>query len=669
MRTRASTWIARTGGALAVALAAASVALHLADDGSLDPYWRSHAVNGVLYGALGTYIAVRRPAQRLGWVLVVAGVGFALTAFSSHYALPFDAPPYERPLASMVVWLGSWTWAVSLGLTTNVALLIFPDGSLPSRRWWPAALVSAAGTAVLAVALAVSAWGIGPDNPEPDGRLLARYQPLGSRLLLVGSVLAAVSLVVRYARRSPHERTQIKAVTVAGLGVAVGTVASWTTTSAGAVEDLVGPLAVGAMAFALLRHRLYDIDVVVNRTLVYAGLSMGVAATYAATVGLFAFLGTRSDLAPPLVASIAVTVVFAPLRDRLQHGVNRLLYGDRHDPFAATERLGQRLEAAIAPEAALDAVVEAVAEALRVPAVTLETPVGEGFVALAGHAPSAAAPDQPEVVRLVYQGELVGRLLLWPRTPGQALSRADRRVVEGLAPQIAAVVHVARVSAELQRSRERLVNAREEERRRIRRDLHDGLGARLSGVVLGLQASRNLLTSDPERVSGFLAELCADTQQAIADVRRLVYDLRPPALDELGLVAAIRQHAATLDGAGAGPADAGLSVRVEAPDDLGPLPAAVEVAVYWIAVEALTNVVRHADARTCRVRISCARSVELEVSDDGRGLPLGWRAGVGLSSMRERVSELRGSLSIGPGSSDRGTCVVARVPAAQTVAA
>ncbi|HVM14230.1 MAG TPA: histidine kinase, partial [Egibacteraceae bacterium] len=637
MRTRTSTWIARAGGGLAVALAAAAVALRLGDGGSLNPYWRSHAVNAVLYGVLGAYIAARRPAQRLGWILVGAGVGFGLTAFSAHYTLPVDGPPFERPLASIVLWMGSWTWAVSLGLTTNVALLIFPDGRLPSRRWLPAAVVSAVGTAVMAGALAVSTWGIGPDNPEPDGRLLARYQPLGSRLLLVGSVLAAVSLVVRYGRSTGHERAQIGALTVAGVGVAAGTVASWTTQSGGLAEGLVGLLAVGAMAFALLRHRLYDIDVVVNRTLVYAGLSAGVAATYAGTVGLLALVGTRFELAPPLVASIAVALVFAPVRDRLQRVVNHLLYGDRHDPFAATERLGQRLEAAIAPEAALEAVVEAVTEALRVPAVTLETPGGDGFVALAGRGPTGATPGPPEVVRLVYQGELVGRLLVWPRTPGQGLSSGDRRLVEGLGHQIAAVVHSTRVSAELQRSRERLVNAREEERRRIRRDLHDGLGARLSGVVLGLQASRNLLTRDTDRVSGLLAELCADTQQAIADVRRLVYDLRPPALDELGLVPAIRQHAATLDGAGAGPADAGLSVRVEAPDDLGPLPAAVEVAVYWIAVEALTNVVRHADARTCCVRISRAPEVELEVSDDGRGLPRAWRAGVGLSSMRERV--------------------------------
>ena len=650
-------------------LAAAAVALRLGDGGSLNPHWRPQAVNAVLYGVLGAYIAARRPAQRLGWILVAAGVGFGLTAFSAHYALPVDGPPYERPLASIVVWTGSWTWALSLGLTTNVARLIFPDGRLPSRRWWPAAVVSAAGTGVMVAALAVSTWGVGPGNPEPDGRLLSRYQPLGSRLLLVGSVLAAVSLVVRYAGRTGHERAQLGALTVAGIGVAAGTVASWTTQSAGLAGELVGPLAVGAMAFALLRHRLYDIDIVVNRTLVYAGLSVGVAAIYAGTVALLALLGTRSDLVPPLVASIAVALVFAPVRDRLQGVVNRLLYGDRHDPFAATERLGQRLEAAIAPGAALAAIVEAVTHALRVPAVTLETPADDGFVELAGHAPTGATPGPPEVVRLVYQGELVGRLLVWPRAPGQALSRGDRRLVEGLGHQIAAVVHAARVSAELQRSRERLVNAREEERRRIRRDLHDGLGARLSGVVLGLQASRNLLTRDTERVSTLLAELCADTQLAIADVRRLVYDLRPPALDELGLVPAIRQHAATLDGAGAGPSDPGLSVRVEGPEDLGPLPAAVEVAVYWVAVEALTNVVRHADARTCRVRISRDPGVELEVSDDGRGLALAWRAGVGLSSMRERVGELGGTLSIGPGSSDRGTCVVARVPAAEPVAA
>lgn len=668
MEARASTWMARTGGGLAVVLAGGALMLHVVDGGSLNPYWRPQAINAVLFGSIGAYIAARRPAQRLGWLLVVAGVGYAITALSTHYGLPADAPPYQRPLASIVVWLGSWTWALSLGLTTNVALLIFPDGRLPSPRWWPAALISGTGIAVMVAVLAVHAWGLGPDNPEPNGELLARYLPIGSRLLLVGSVLAALSLLVRYAKTPGRERGQVRAVTVAGIGVAAGTVLSWTSHSFEPLGELVGPLAVGAIVFAVLRHRLYDIDLVVNRTLVYAGLSVGIAATYAGVVALLGGLGARSELAPPLVASVTVALVVAPLRDRLQRGVNRLLYGDRHDPFAAIERLGQRLEVAVAPDAVLDAVAEAVAEALRVPAVTLETPSGSGFIERAAHGRGQQPPVAPEEVPLVYQGELVGRLLVWPRAPGQALPRPDRRLVEGLAHQIAAVAHAAGLAAELQGSRERLVTAREEERRRIRRDLHDGLGARLSGVVLGLQASRNLLARDTERVGELLDELCADTQEAIADVRRLVYRLRPPALEELGLVAAIRQHAASFDGAEAAGGHP-LSVRVEAPDDLGSLPAAIEVAVYWIAVEALTNVVRHAGARACSVRISGDGLVELDVRDDGRGFPAGWRAGVGLSSMRERVGELGGTLDIEPGESGRGTRVVARVPKPKAVAA
>ncbi|HWH35447.1 MAG TPA: histidine kinase, partial [Acidimicrobiales bacterium] len=636
MSTTASTRLAKTGGALAVVLATGALVLHMVDGGSLDTYWRAHALNGVLYGCLGSYIAARRPAQRLGWLLVVAGVGYAFTSFSSHYGLPVDSAPYRRPLAPIVVWVGAWSWALSLGLATNFVLLLFPDGHLPSRRWWPAGVVAATGTSVMVAVLAVHAWGLGPESPEPDGELLARYLPIGSRMLLVGAVLAAGSLVVRYAKASGRQRVQVQAVTIAGIGVAVGTLLSWTT-SAEPLDQLTGPLAVGAMAFALIRHRLYDINVVVNRTLFYAGLSAGVAGTYAATVGVLSLLGTRSELAPPVVGSVAVALVFAPLRDRLQHAVNRLLYGDRHDPFSAIERLGQRLQVSLAPDAILSAVVDVVAGALRVPGVTLQTRSGDGFVDAASHGHSQALAGSSEVVLLVYQGELIGRLLIWPRPPDQALGRPDRRLVEGLAHQIAAVAHAASLATELQRSRERLVTAREEERRRIRRDLHDGLGARLSGVVLGLQASRNLIAWDTQRVGQLLDELCNDTQEAIADIRRLVYQLRPPALDELGLLAAIRQHAASLDSGRAGGAEAPLAVTVEAPADLGALPAAVEVAVYWVAVQALTNVVRHAGASTCRLHIARGAAVELEVLDDGRGLRPGWQAGVGLSSMRERV--------------------------------
>jgi len=206
-----------------------------------------------------------------------------------------------------------------------------------------------------------------------------------------------------------------------------------------------------------------------------------------------------------------------------------------------------------------------------------------------------------------------------------------------VARQAGPIAHAVGLTADLQHSRERLVRARDEERRRLRRDLHDGLGPRLASLTLKLDAARNLLTYDSTAADAMLRDLKADTQAAIADIRRLVYDLRPPALDELGLVVgALREHAAshsTLDG---------LRITVEAQEELPPLLAAVEVAAYGIALEALTNVKRHAQARECVVRLALDGGLQLKITDDGVGLPAGYQAGVGLTSMRERAAELGG---------------------------
>jgi signal transduction histidine kinase len=212
--------------------------------------------------------------------------------------------------------------------------------------------------------------------------------------------------------------------------------------------------------------------------------------------------------------------------------------------------------------------------------------------------------------------------------------------------------HAARLTADLQRSRERLVSTREEERRRLRRDLHDGLGPQLATFTLKLDAARNLLASEPEAASSLLLELKTQTQDTIFGIRRLAYELRPPALDELGLTSALREQATAY----------GPAFSVEAHEELPPLPAAVEVAAYRIAVEAMTNTARHARARVCRVRIAPSdRELEVEITDDGVGLPDGCRAGVGLSSMRERAAEIGGTCEIEsmPGG---GTRVLARLP-------
>ena len=262
---------------------------------------------------------------------------------------------------------------------------------------------------------------------------------------------------------------------------------------------------------------------------------------------------------------------------------------------------------------------------------------------------------------LTYQSERVGELLIAPRGPGESFTPAEQRLLRDIAQQAGVAAHAVRLTGDLQRSRERLVTAREEERRRLRRDLHDGLGPALAIHSLKIGAARSLLAqtlapiaepppSRPSVASAdvLLAELEQDIASTLADIRRLVYDLRPPTLDELGLAAAIRESAARYALAAA-PNLEPLRITVDAPEHLPPLPAAVEVAAFRITQEALTNVLRHARARTCRICLSVADDLVLEIVDDGLGLSAaanGHGGGVGLASMRERAGELGGACLI-----------------------
>jgi two-component system NarL family sensor kinase len=259
-------------------------------------------------------------------------------------------------------------------------------------------------------------------------------------------------------------------------------------------------------------------------------------------------------------------------------------------------------------------------------------------------------------VPLIYQGETVGRLVVGKRGPGEHFSAADIRLLEDLARQAGVATHAVRLTTDLQRSRERLVMAREEERRRLRRDLHDDLGPTLAAVALQVETVRSLLRDDPGAADALLAKLKDETQSAIAGIRRIVYDLRPPALDELGLVGALREEGSRF-AANGGP----LMVSVEGDEVLPPLPAAVEVAAYRIALEAITNAARHSGASTCVVRIASNGGLDVEVRDDGRGLPADFRAGVGLTSMRERVAELGGTFTVEP-AVPAGTRIHAHLP-------
>lgn len=432
------------------------------------------------------------------------------------------------------------------------------------------------------------------------------------------------------------------------------------------ISTLVVPCCV---AMAILRYRLWDIDRLINRTLVYGALTASVVAFYILLVdGLGSLLQARGSALVALVATGLIAVFVQPLRAYLQRGVNHLLYGERHEPYRVLTHLGQRLEGTLSPDAVLPTIVETVAHALKLPYVALAVQQ-DGTPALVAVSGPPGIPTL--MLPLVYRGEHVGQLLLSPRAPGETFTPDEQRLLADLARQASVAVHTVRLhtqalqlGADLQQARERLVSAREEERRRLRRDLHDGLGPQLASQTLTLDAARKLLRRDPATAELLLAAASAHAQDAIVDIRRLVYDLRPPALDELGLVGALRTQETQL-------APTGLRLTLDAPARLPPLPAAVEVACYRIVQEALTNVARHAHAHTCTVRLflcegeaaptETGHALCVEIGDDGLGLPSAPSAGVGLRSMRERAEELGGHCRI-VSSPHQGTRVSARLP-------
>jgi signal transduction histidine kinase len=344
-----------------------------------------------------------------------------------------------------------------------------------------------------------------------------------------------------------------------------------------------------------------------------------------------------------------VTVLlYGPLRQRLSRWVRRLMFGDRANPYDVVAGLASTLETIDEGAEQLAAVASAVASAFGVGFVSVEVDRsgGERMVATYG-----ARPADTRTLPISYRGSEVGRLVLPARGLRSRLSRRDEQLLGDLVRQAATAARTSLLAEDLQVSRERLVTAREEERRRIRRDLHDGLGPALSGVVFQLESARLLVDKDPDAARAQVAATSQHVQDVVADVRRLVHDLRPPALDDLGLVGALRQQAERLE----------PTTTVEA-GDLGALPAAVEVAAYRIISEAMANVARHADATTCTVRLAVVdRELVIEVADDGAGIPEEVQVGVGLVGLRERAAELGGVSDVTCPPSG-GTLVRARLP-------
>jgi signal transduction histidine kinase len=634
--------------------------------------WQMQTVEalGVL-GAplLGALIVWRQPTNRYGWVWCLLGLAVAVRGAAVAYLIwawfvaPMQPGGYLagiQPGGFEAAWLGTVTEVLAWGLVPLV-LVLFPDGRPPSPRWRPVAWASVVVAVVWPLATAVAPgpmlealnpfdWLWRYAMPAELTRWLA-IELVWPVLLLLA--VGALSLLVRLGQARGRQRQQVKWLAYAAVLLTAALVAQLIWHPIGLASDIRiwHPVALvttipGAIAFwavyvaigiAIFRHRLYDIDRLISRTVVYGLLTAAGVGVYVAVVkGAEWLLAEGVGLGGSLAATAVIAVSFAPARDRLQRWVDRRLYGERHDPVRAMTRLGERLRDAPGGDV-LAAVLQTVCETLRLPSATLL--VDNVEVAAYGQ-PGAAGESIP----LEHEGQPVGVLVVGLRAGEQRLGVADRRVLEVLAAPVAVALHAVLLSQELQRSRERLVAAREEERRRLRRDLHDGLGPILTAVTLKADAARSVLATAPDQADRLLAELRGDAKQAIGDLRRIIYDLRPAALDELGLLGALGEQ---VDRFGR----QGLSVTLQAPPALPALPAAVEVAAYRIVTEALTNIARHAHARRASVTVSVADGFCVEVQDDGTASTAnghGWRPGMGLQSMAERVAEVGGTLQAGP---------------------
>lgn len=680
---RRATATACAVAAVAAVMAAAAVVLHWMNravdiKGLNTELWTATVLQTLTWAAAGALIVTKRPNNPFGWLFCAASLAAAVTTLGNEYAVyALLTGDSEVPGGELVLWLANWSWVLYLGIIP-VVLLLFPDGKLLSRRWAPALAVALAAASALLVtqmlrpgamvesgSIAIVNNLVGMQRSEA---VLTSVGFAAKTLLDLAIAAGVVSLLMRFRRARGDERLQLK--WLASVAVFLPATLLLTYVAPGVPSTLAFKLhialLIGTITVAVLKYRLYDIDVILNRSLVYVTLTVLVLGIYVAVVAAAgAVLQARAGLVPSLIATGVVAAAFSPLRNRLQSGVNRLLYGGRDEPYEVLSSLGQRLESTLAVDEVLPGLVETVAQAFKLPYVAVEVPEpearGDGhFGAIKTVASYGQAAPIALRLPLQYQGAPVGALVLAARSGDEGFTPADRRLLTDIARQAGVAAHTVALTAALQGSRERLVAAREEERRRLRRDLHDGLGPTLTAVALQIDATRNMLRTDPDAADEILKELRAEVKSCIDGIRRSVYDLRPPALDELGLVRALREQAAAFVRAGNGSLN-GLHVTVAAPNDLPPLPAAVEVAAYRIGAEAVTNVARHAEASHCELRLTLNGALEVQVTDDGIGAGASWRPGVGIASMRERAAELGGTLSVEPTASN-GTRVLAKLP-------
>jgi signal transduction histidine kinase len=691
---RAAFW--RAWSVWALALAAAGTALiynHVHPLPASLSNAQGNAVAGTVavafivgFATVGALLAWQRPANPIGWLLCASGLSYAAGAFGLLLL------QFPRTVI-WAHWMG-WIWLFGVGFVVFV-LLLFPTGTLPSRRWRPVVWAAAAGLAAWvlgnAFAPAIITAGSPPlDNPigvgGPAGHLFQFLAGGGAALNAAAGLAAIVSLVFRYRRARPVEREQLKWLVYAGALIVVAAVAVTP------IEKIIGPgdaavnlenaISSGAVALvpvaigvAVFRYRLYDIDVVISKTVVYGSLAVFITGVYVAIVvglGSLAQRGVRPGLALSIAATAVVAIAFQPVRAWVQRLANRLVYGRRATPYQVLADFAGRMAGAYAAEDLLPRMARILAEGTAATRADVWLYSGGVFRDGAAWPPgapplpparatAAGVPAYPAAGRIVpvrYRGEVLGALSVSKR-PGEALTPTEGRLLADLAGQVGLVLKnaglreqlLARLE-EIRASRLRLVAAQDSERRRIERNIHDGAQQQLVALAIKLSITESMIGTDPEGERELLAELRQDAAGAVEELRDLARGVYPPLLAGVGLAAALRAQARK----------APVPTSVTA-DGVGRYQQDREAAVYFCVLEALQNVAKYAGATRAEVRLAASgHDLRFEVTDDGAGFdPQSRGHGTGLQGMADRLHAHGGSLHVrsAPGA---GTTIAGRLP-------
>jgi signal transduction histidine kinase len=628
------------------------------------------------FGVVGALIVRRHPGHAVGLLAVVGGLCLSLSIFAGTYAAFSMTHGNLLPASGFAAWLRGWVW--SPGFTFLYALMpaVFPDGSLPSPRWrpiiWAAAL--SLGAQLTWVSVSQLTFGIPlVDRPWPTfGWLFRLLTTLSGVLSVLAVFAAAAALAVRFRSSDGTVRQQLKWFFAAvGLQAILwaGAIAATSVTHQAPYQaryfDILIPVALLtlplAIGVAILRHRLYDIDVVISRGVVYAGLATFITAGYlllVVGVGLLLGTGGRPNLPLSVVAMAMVVVLVQPVRSRLQRLANRLVYGAPADPYAVLGQLS-RTPASGDVDYALAQIAEAVARGMgsRRAQVRLLLPGGQTRTATW---PLGETAHFGKSVVVAYGSETVGEIA--------ADGSGDQRLTEALTAQAGHALHTLRLSAELDArlaqletqadeltaSRTRLVQAQETERRRLERDLHDGVQQELVVLIAKARLARNQLDRDPALAAETLTDLQGSAQHALADLRSLARGIHPAVLSSKGLVEAVDAMAARMP----------MGVRVDADSTVREVRYAPEIegAAYFVVAEGLANVLKHSGATEATVTISRSDSwLRLAIADDGRGYDQSAVRESGLRGLRDRVEALGGRVEIE--SRKSGTLLDASLPA------